>query len=150
RSLRKFRKPCWKPNRMAVLITAIASRLVRKTTRKSFRERLKRGNFMRASAGTSADSSAPRREAFGRRGAFTGSSYSAASLRARAGRLDGDQLDIEHQGALGSARAGRVVVGQAAGDPEPETIAHRHQRNRFLPARDELIQREGRRLAPHH
>src|SRR5690606_20069400 len=132
---------------MAVLITTMASRLVRNTTRNSFSERLKRGNFMRRVRRANADSSASRRPLLHRRDAFTSSPKSELLglrrrrrlARAAFGGLDGDQLDVEHQRALRRAGAGGVVVRQPAGDPEAELVADRHQRNRFLPALDELV-----------
>src|SRR3982751_4371754 len=60
------------------------------------------------------------------------------------------QLDVEHQRARRGARtAGRVAVGQAAGDPEASLVADDHQLQSLGPALDDAAERERRRLAAH-
>src|SRR6187455_1621314 len=56
--------------------------------------------------------------------------------------LDRQQLDVEHQHALGRAGAGRVVVREVAGDPEAGLLADDHQLHALGPARDHAVERE--------
>src|SRR3546814_572377 len=61
---------------------------------------------------------------------------------------DADQLDREQQGrAAGYGSLALGAIGKVVGDGELVGVADRHQRHAFLPALDELRQREGRRLA---
>src|SRR6185436_19881779 len=52
------------------------------------------------------------------------------------------QLDVEHQHALGRAGAGRVVVREVARDPEAGLLADHHQLYALGPARDHAVERE--------
>ena len=65
-----------------------------------------------------------------------------------AGLDDVEQLALEHQGLVRADRAcALLAIGQLARDPEAVLAADRHQRDAFLPARHQLAEHEGRRLA---
>src|SRR5690606_8226646 len=74
--------------------------------------------------------------------------YSAgATARHAAGGMasgDGEQLDLEHQGGIGTdhRRASVAAVGQLAGDPEPVGGTDRHQGQALGPAGDDLVEAE--------
>ena len=67
---------------------------------------------------------------------------------ARCGRLDLDELDIEHEHAL--RPTGRIFVRELRGDPEPVLVANRHQRDAIGPARDDGLEVELCRLLARH
>ena len=60
---------------------------------------------------------------------------------------DLDQLDVEHEQPV---RRLLAFVGELLGDPETGLFAFEHQLQTLGPARDHVIEAEGRRLAAHH
>src|SRR5690606_29806059 len=76
------------------------------------------------------------------------SAIAAKGEGARRPGSEADQLDIEHERSPGRARTpGRIAVRELARDPEPRLFALDHELNALGPARDDLVQAEGRRLA---
>src|SRR5690606_30722506 len=61
---------------------------------------------------------------------------------------DVEQFDLEHQGGVGANQRGTaaLAVGELAGNPEAVLRPHRHQRQAFGPAGDDLVETELRRL----